>query len=366
MANEIVSVKSIAREVLPRLIDNLVFPNLIYRDYSADVARGKGDSVLIRKPVTLVAEDFDKEDGIRTQDMQETSVEVKLDKLATVDVQLNSWESITEQDLERLFYTPAAVALAEKINRDGLDLYKDVYQTVGAAGETPSDLSAFAEAAYALDVAKVPTTERRAVWGPASLANFRKVPDIVNAEKSGTTTALRNGSIGQIFGIENYMTQAVRKHEAGTMFDTPVTVKDTVVDETEITLTGENITAKSLVVGDMLYIGDKVCVVTENTVGFGTEVKVRVSPAVTAVGGEEVTMVANHEANLVFHPHAFAFVSRPMIAPAGVESYVTTYNGISLRATRGYDMKMKKEILSLDVLYGFKTVYPELAVRFLG
>ena len=70
--------------------------------------------------------------------------------------------------------------------------------------------------------------------------------------------------------------------------------------------------------------------------------------------------------NVVFHQNAFAFVTRPLSAPAGVESYVTSYNGISLRVVRGYNMQYKKEMLSMDVLYGYKTMYPELAVRVLG
>ena len=34
MANTFITLKSIARRALPRLMDELVFPNLIYRDYS--------------------------------------------------------------------------------------------------------------------------------------------------------------------------------------------------------------------------------------------------------------------------------------------------------------------------------------------
>ena len=77
-----------------------------------------------------------------------------------------------------------------------------------------------------------------------------------------------------------------------------------------------------------------------------------------------ITLIGNHPPNLVFHPHAFTFVTRPLAAPAGVESYVTTFNGISLRVVRGYDMKYKREMLSMDVLYGFKTINPALAVRY--
>ena len=46
--------------------------------------------------------------------------------------------------------------------------------------------------------------------------------------------------------------------------------------------------------------------------------------------------------------------------------YVTSYNGISLRVVRGYDMTKKKEMLSMDVLYGYTAIYPELATRVLG
>ena len=36
MANSFVTIKDFARVALPRLIDHLVFPNLIYKDYSDD------------------------------------------------------------------------------------------------------------------------------------------------------------------------------------------------------------------------------------------------------------------------------------------------------------------------------------------
>ena len=65
-------------------------------------------------------------------------------------------------------------------------------------------------------------------------------------------------------------------------------------------------------------------------------------------------------------PMAFAYVTRPLVKPSGVDSYVTSFNGLSLRVVKGYDMKYKKEKLSMDVLYGYKTVYPELAVRVMG
>nr|WP_282433243.1 P22 phage major capsid protein family protein [Dehalobacter restrictus] len=86
--------------------------------------------------------------------------------------------------------------------------------------------------------------------------------------------------------------------------------------------------------------------------------EVNVYPALPALAYDTaVTLVANHTANLAFNPSAFAFVTRPLLPPAGVESYVTSYNGITLRVVRGYDIKYKKEMLSMDILYGYKTMY---------
>ena len=277
MPNTFLSIKNIARQALPRLIENLVFPNLVHRDFSNDFELGKGATIQVRKPVVLTAAEFTG--SVNYQDVIEPSIDVTLDKLATVDVAFGALERATSvDDLNRLFIEPAAVALAQKINTDGLALLADVTATTD--GVDPKTLDAFAQAAKVLNVAKVPLTPRYGVWSPDAEADFRTVPAIVNAEKSGTTAALRSGSIGQIFGIENYMAQGV---------------------------------------SGML--------------------------------------------GCVFHPYAFAFVTRPLAQPSGVESYTTSYNGITLRVTKGYDMKTKTEMLSMDVLYGYKTMDKNLATR---
>ena len=90
MGNEFLSIKNIARQALPRLIENLVFPNLIYKDYSDAYEVGKGATIQVRKPVILTASDFDATSGVSAQDVKEESVEVTLDKLATVDVEFGA------------------------------------------------------------------------------------------------------------------------------------------------------------------------------------------------------------------------------------------------------------------------------------
>ena len=47
MANSFITIKEIARQALPRLMENLVFPNLIHRDFSDDF-HYLGDTVRVR------------------------------------------------------------------------------------------------------------------------------------------------------------------------------------------------------------------------------------------------------------------------------------------------------------------------------
>lgn len=213
MANTFVTTKHIARQTLPRLLEQLVFPNLVYRDFSSQFMAGAGDTIRIRKPVTLVAQDFSQGTPVVEQDVTDSTIDVTLDKLATVDVGFGAIESATNvDDLNRLVIEPAAIALAQKINGDGLALAGLISQTCGVAGTTPDALADFADAARVLDDAGVPAGMRRGVWDTAAMAKFRQLGDIVNADKSGSTEALRAGSIGNIFGIDNYMAQGVVTH----------------------------------------------------------------------------------------------------------------------------------------------------------
>ena len=369
MANEFLSIKSIARQALPRLMENLVFPQLVYRDYSTAFEVGKGATIRVRRPVNLTAREFDEASGTTPEDVKESSVEVTLDKLATVDVEFGALARATDaEELDRLFIEPAAAALAEKINQDGLALCYDVPWITGTEGTTPSGLAAFANAAKVLDDHKVPTAQRFGVWDPAAMSAFRQVGDIVNAEKSGATEALRAGSIGNIFGIENYMSQGVAVNGSPTGAGTVLIDNAAGYAAGAAALHVDGVTT-ALAAGDHILIGG--CGYTVAAAGAlsGTDQDITLTTPLVKAAADNAPVTfsaAGAKNNLVFHRNAFAFVTRPLAAPAGVESYTTTYNGITLRVVRGYDMQYKKEMLSMDVLYGYRTMYPELAVRVAG
>ena len=368
MPNSFITIKELARQALPRLLENLVFPSLVYKDFSNDFHK-KGDEIQIRKPVVLEAKDFDASTGVVAQDLDDSnSVTVKLDKIATVDVDIQAVEgALNIDDLNRQFIEPAAVALAQKINNEGLELYKDIPFICGTAGTTPSTLDNLADVRKVLNVNKVPTIGRVAVWDPEADGKFTTIPSIVNAEKSGSNAALREGSIGRVFGLNNYMSQAVKTHIAGTLSASVKPKSATDAGATSLVLSATAVTG-SLKKGDILTILGDTYVVTADTTAASNEIAVNIYPALKkdVTSSTAVAITGNHTANLAFNPFAFAFVSRPLVQPSGVESYVTSYNGLSLRVVKGYDMVHKKEMLSMDVLYAYKTVYPEMAVRVLG
>ncbi len=168
----------------PRLIENLVFPNLIHKDFSNDFQPGKGTQIQVRKPVVLKATDFDASTGTSPQSIVDTSVTVTLDHIASVDVEASAVDmAMSIDDLTRVFIEPAAVALAEKINRDGLDLYKDIPYCVGTPGATADSLEKLADVSKGLNDRKVPTENRVALWDTAADAKLKTIPAIVNAEK---------------------------------------------------------------------------------------------------------------------------------------------------------------------------------------
>jgi len=384
MANSMLTMQNIARMALPILEEQLVFPNLINKDYSNDFVK-KGDTIQVKRPAVYVADEFGG--TVNLQDVNPYPIYVKMDTIADVSVEIGSAEMALEMhDFENDVIRPAVTAIAEKINQDGLAQYKYVNSFTGTAGTTPDGLDDIANARKNLNNNKAPMGGRNAVWDPDADSKLSIVDAIVNAEKSGSTEALREGAIGRIQQINNFMSQAVKTHTAGgytALADVKATVDVSAVNATDATtgykytpLTLESTAGAStakLLKGDLLVIAGNSYVVIEDTAAaIAGDVTAKVYPQLTAdlsavaVTFPDVT-AGGHVANLAFHPKAFAFVSRPLEAPqGGADSYTTNYNGLTIRVTRGYDMSTKKEQISFDVLYGYATPYPELATRILG
>lgn len=376
-ANTFLTTQLIAREALLRLRNLLVMRGLVYTDY-ANTFQKQGDTIRVKKPAVYIADEFGG--SINLQNITEDSVNVQLNHIADVSVNYTSKEKTLNLDqFGQQVLDPAMEAIAQKIDEDIMkEFYKAVPFFVGASGTTPDDLDDFANAALMLNNNKVPLSGRAAVWNPAAHAKFSILAAIVNAEKSGSTQALREGSIGRIQGMDNFMTQNVQTHTAGTFtaVSAPKVKTLAVVDSNTLILKGGAGT-ETIKAGDVFYIttgGKKYyyaaasdAAAVSGDVSITTTTKVLAAHAVDDVVTFPDKTAGGHVANLAFVRQSCAFVTRPMEVPAGGASgYQTSFEGLTIRVVTGYNMTTKTEILSFDILYGVKAVYPELGVRILG
>jgi len=79
----------------------------------------------------------------------------------------------------------------------------------------------------------------------------------------------------------------------------------------------------------------------------------------TAIGAS-----ADYYVGMGFHRDAFAFATADLILPKGCDwAAREVMDGISMRIIRDYDSTNDNMLTRLDVLYGYKCIRPELAVR---
>jgi hypothetical protein len=372
MANTFLTVQDIARNSLLRLRNNLVTLPLVHRDHNGEF-KNKGDSVQVKRPNTFVAQEF--AGATSPQDISEAEVTVKLDKIADVSIDVSSKElTLNINDFSNQIINPAMEAIAQKIDSDLLGLYLDIPYHVGTAGTTPTDLTAFAAARRRLNVLQVPNALRSAIWNPDADEKFSVIPAIVNAEKSGSTQALREGSIGRIQGLDNFMDQNIYTHVAGAYSALSDAKATAALGATTVPLTSTaGVSVAKLNKGDLLVIGNYQYIVTEDTLNaVAGVVSAKIYPGLKAVAAAAAVTFPDrtsgaHVANLAFHKNAFAFVNRPLALPqGGASGYVASFEGLSIRVTQGYSMGSKVNQMSFDILYGVKTLQQELAVQVLG
>jgi hypothetical protein len=91
-----------------------------------------------------------------------------------------------------------------------------------------------------------------------------------------------------------------------------------------------------------------------------------VSASPTNTGAVTFAGVANtaHGVSMLHHKEAFAFATADLVMPKGVDFAAReVYDGVSIRIVRQYDINNDKFPCRLDVLYGYKTIRPQLACR---
>lgn len=364
MPNTLLTPSIVAREALMRLENNLVMGGLVYRDYSGEFQR-VGDTISVRKPATFEAQEYNGS-TITIQNATEVSVPVKMDHWFDVSFRLTAKDrTLSLNDFSEQFVQPAVAAIAQKVDATLAGCAADIPYSVDVSG-TPAvdDIIALGTK---LNQMKAPLDQRRLVLDPATQGKYLALAAFRDASQSGNSQTVREANLGRVFGLDVWMDQNVPSLTKGDLA-TNATLTGTSGGLTGTIASGGN--AKSIKAGDLFTIADTagqyVCTKLLTTAADGTGT-LEFYPALPAgVSGKAITVHASHAANLAFHRNAFALVTRPLEAPAGAKSEVINYNGLSIRAVYSYDMNLKADVVSLDLLCGVKTLTPELAVRLCG
>jgi hypothetical protein len=367
MANTLLTPSIIARESLMVLQNNMVMFPMVYHDYSMEFAN-VGDTITIRKPTTFEVKEFSTE--IVVQDAKETGVPVVMDKLLDVSFAVTSRDmALNISDFSTQFLQPAMRAFAQDIDKRILDQVKSVPYYIGTKGAATTSAADITLLRKVMNQNKVPMDGRSLVIDPIKEQELLALEQFTSYNQVGTTDAMTNASLGRKYGFDIFMDQNVA--EIGSTFaGTAVATSTTLaIGNSTISFAG---TGMSGVIkqGDIFTVaGDpNKYVVSADSTPNATAGTLTFSPsnAVAWASGATITIVGAHTANVAFHQHAFAMVSRQLAQPMGnaLSSYIN-YNGLGLRVVQSYDNVHKTDTVSIDMLCGFKTIQPELACRFI-
>jgi len=403
VSNTNLTIDQITREGLRILVNNLGFArntNKEYDDSFANDGAKIGDTLRIRKPARYTIRTGA---ALDVQDHTETKVDLQLSTQAGVDVNFTSKElTLDISDFSDRVLKPAMATIANKIDLDGLALYKDVYSSVGVLGTPPADAPVLLNANQKMDEMASPRDGERCLAidpaGNSALVNGLKGL----FQSSGKLDAqYRKGMMGMdTLGYkEIYMDQNVNVHTTGDQGDLTVAVNDTVIEgDTTISLDTFSVAAPTVKTGDIFTIAGVYAVNPQNRATTGSLQQfvvaadrtgssnaiadVAVSPAFKATGSFQtvdalpldnavVTFYATSSSqspqNIAYHRDAFTLGSADLILPKGVDfASRQVHEGLSMRIVRDYDINNDALPCRIDVLYGWKTLYPELACRIWG
>jgi hypothetical protein len=135
MSNTLLTPSIIAKRALMVLRNNLVMGARVNRQYKNEFVK-VGSTVTIRKPNRFTVSSGASLD---VQGLAEPSTSIVVNNQKHVDFTFSSVElTLTIEEFSKRYIDPAMEALANKVDFDLCALYKDVYNTVGTAGTTPS------------------------------------------------------------------------------------------------------------------------------------------------------------------------------------------------------------------------------------
>jgi hypothetical protein len=410
-SNTIINPAIIAKEALMQLDNNLVMGSTVHRGYEDEFDKKHngfkvGDTISVARPHRYTVRS-----GATASPQNSVAGKFSLavDVQEGVDLQFQSSDmTLKVSEFSDKYIKPAMIQLANSVDAKLLALYKKVWNWTGTPGEVINSFADFGKAPQRLTEMAVPSGERVGVLSPAD--KWGLLGSLTSLNIQGTNkNALERAKLPMIGDVDLYETQNVQVHTVGVATGTPLvnganqnvtyaTAKDTNT-QSLITDGWTNSTTGILKAGDVFTIAGVYAInpVTKAVMSYLQQFVVladadsgastgpstlSIAPAIITSGAYQTVSAApaddaaitvlgtgagKYPQNLVLHPKAFALVMVPMELPEGaVKAHRETYKGLSVRVIPYYDGTNDVGNWRLDILYGVKAIYPDLATRASG
>lgn len=396
----------IVRRALAIFHNKLTFIRTINRQYDSRFARDgakNGGSLLIRNP-----NEFEVRDGavMQVKDITEDTQTLTVATQKGVDLNISDIEyTMSVEDFEERILSPAMSKLAAIVEYTVLAaVYKNVFNLTGTPATTPASLAAILAAGARLSQNLAPLSDRNLLLDSNAMVGCVNSIATYFHKASEVEKAFAEGYIGHAAGFKWWESNMIPNHTNGIRVDAShIMNTDTGITSGTATLTttGQTQTTDAFLAGDIITVGDvyainretkqryshlqqfvvtadKTCdtsdvlAVSPTPVTSGAKQNISVVSAgaskavVSVAAGGSGTASAVYPQNLAYHRDAFTFVTADLHKEPGQRMERAVIDGISMRVWRGADIVNDTFPMRLDVLFGYKTLRPEWAVRVRG
>ena len=402
MSNSILTIDMITRKALEILENNLVLTRNVNRAYddSFAVEGAKiGSTLRIRLPDRALVTDGA---ALQVQDDNEQFTTLTVSNQKHIGVNFTTAEMTMQLDdfAERVL-KPRISQLASSIDADVANSFRNIYQSVGTPGSTPSTSAVLLAAQQKLNESAAVMSPRYATVNPAANAGLVEGMKGLFNPTDTISRQFKNGMMGMgVLGFDEInMSQSIKQFTTGTRNATG-TVNTTVTAQGSNTIVlagvGNALTIKA---GDVFTVAGVFAVnpqtrestgslqqfvaVVDAVSSAGGVASVTVSPAMYTsahalatidafpASGAVTTFVgaanSQYPQNLVYHKDAITFATADLLMPQGVDmASRQVHNGISMRIVRQYDINNDRLPCRIDVLYGYSVIRPQMGVRLWG
>ena len=394
MANALLTPTAVTRKIQDVLHGKLFLAKNVNRQYDnqyRETGAKDGADIKIRLPNKYTIRTGK---SLAAQDTSETSVTLTRATQIGVDMNFSSAELTMQlQDFSERIIEPAAAVVASNIEDAIAARYVDVPNLVGTAGTTPATMLVVLQAGARLDDNLVPRDDKRIVaMSPLAMATvvdaykglFQTADKISDQYKSGMIKDMATGFKWGMCPVIN-----PHANSAG--------VVTSILANSATTQTGSAITVDTTTTaysaGTVVTFAGVYAVNDETKVAYNhlrqfvvtsaTATVLTISPAIVITGATQncsagvvdnaaVTVVGSastsYPQHLAFHKDwlTLSTVDLEDVSKYGAWGAREVYDGLSIRVARQYDINSDNIPCRLDMLFGVKTIRPELCVRITG